>query len=162
MWVPITESGRKPCRVSCGRNRCSLLQVLQSCLWGGVALTNCSQFPLLFPHWPCFARNTCWQSYCSVLQLLWHCSIAFFLFPLQRRCRYHVIVSLVVVCLYPIYFGAHGDNYSFCFKCCPWFTGFVIYMFCSFTWGFDQIKNCRAATAILPESSLLCRFSTCD
>lgn len=61
---------------------------------------------------PCFPGNTYWQFYCPALKLLRPCSVAFFLFLVQRRCRYHIIVRLLVVYLYPMYFGAHGDNYS--------------------------------------------------
>lgn len=114
-----------------------------------------SQIPHSFHHCcscvgSCLARNPCWQFYCSVLKLLWRCSVAFFLFSLQKRCRYHVIVRLLVVCLYPIYFRAHGITIHLVLNAAPGLLGLLSK--CSVLLCMMRLKNCTAATAIFPES----------
>ena len=65
-----------------GVNRCSLLQVVQSCLWGGGALTNSSQFPLLFLHWSLLCKE-------YLLAVLLFCSQA----PMTLLCCFLSLLS---------------------------------------------------------------------
>lgn len=115
-----------PAGSAVGVNRCSLLQAVQSCLWEGAALTNSAQFPLLF---------LCWFLLCkeSLLAVLLFCSQT----PMTLLCCFLSLLSaeeMQVSCnckavgglsLSHLFQGS-WDNYSSCFKCCPWFIGFVI------------------------------------
>lgn len=65
-----------------GVNRRSLLQVVQSCLWEGVALTNSSQFLLLFLPWSLLCKE-------YLLAVLLFCSQA----PMTLLCCFLSLLS---------------------------------------------------------------------